>query len=57
MKKGGCIACEMNKGGRLRFTKPELQKANAKANVNQLPVMVNSLKCGGKAKKKLIRKK
>lgn len=57
MKKGGCIACEMNKGGRLRFTKPELQKANAKANVNQLPIMVNSLKCGGKAKKKLIRKK
>lgn len=57
MKKGGCIACEMNRGGRLRFTKPELQKANAKANVNQLPVMVNSLKCGGKAKKKLIRKK
>lgn len=57
MKKGGCIACEMNKGGRLRFTKPELQKANAKANVNQLPVMINSLKCGGKAKKKLIRKK
>lgn len=57
MKKGGCIACGMNKGGRLRFTKPELQKANAKANVNQLPVMVNSLKCGGKAKKKLIRKK
>lgn len=57
MKKGGCIACEMNKGGRLRFTKPELQKASAKANVNQLPVMVNSLKCGGKAKKKLIRKK
>lgn len=57
MKKGGCIACEMQNGGRFKYTKQELQKANAKANVNQIPVLVNSLKCGGKTRKKLIKKR
>lgn len=56
-KRGGCLACQKNGGRFARPSKPELQKANAKANVNQMPVLVNSMKCGGKAGKKMLSKK
>lgn len=56
-KRGGCLACQKNGGRFAKPSKPELQKANAKANVNQMPVLVNSMKCGGKAGKKILSKK
>lgn len=56
-KRGGCLACQKNGGRFTKPSKPELQKANAKANVNQMPVLVNSMKCGGKAGKKMLSKK
>lgn len=56
-KRGGCLACQKNGGRFAKPSKPELQKANAKANVNQMPVLVNSMKCGGKAGKKMLSKK
>lgn len=57
VKRGGCLACQKNGGRFAKPSKPELQKANAKANVNQMPVLVNSMKCGGKAGKKMLSKK
>ena len=56
-KRGGCLACQKNGGRFAKPSKPELQKANTKANVNQMPVLVNSMKCGGKAGKKMLSKK
>lgn len=56
-KRGGCLACQKNGGRFTKPSKPELQKANTKANVNQMPVLVNSMKCGGKAGKKMLSKK
>lgn len=56
-KRGGCLACQKNGGRFTKPSKPELQKANVKANVNQMPILVNSMKCGGKAGKKMLSKK
>lgn len=52
MKKGGCLSCEGKMARFANASKPELKKIVAHANVNT----ISTLKCGGKAKKKMIKK-
>lgn len=52
MKKGGCLSCEGKMARFAKASKPELKKIVARANVNT----ISTLKCGGKAKKKMIKK-
>lgn len=52
MKKGGCLSCEGKMARFAKASKPELKKIVAHANVNT----ISTLKCGGKAKKKMIKK-
>lgn len=52
MKKGGCLSCEGKMARFAKVSKPELKKIVAHANVNT----ISTLRCGGKAKKKMIKK-
>lgn len=52
MKKGGCLSCEGKMARFAKASKPELNRIMSHANVNT----ISTLRCGGKAKKKMIKK-